>query len=49
VPPGCREPRHRPERKIGSCLEPPPGGSAEPITLGDKLARVWKHLLTARY
>ena len=29
------------------CLDPPPGGPAEPITLRDKLACVWKQLLAA--
>ena len=29
------------------CLDPPPGGLAEPITLRDKLACVWKQLLAA--
>jgi hypothetical protein len=27
------------------CLDPPPGGPAEPITLRDRLACVWKQLL----
>src|SRR5271166_6211893 len=31
----------------GSCLDPPPGELAEPITLRDKLACVWKQLLAA--
>jgi hypothetical protein len=29
------------------CLDPPPGELAEPITLRDKLACVWKQLLAA--
>jgi hypothetical protein len=29
------------------CLDPPPGELAEPITLRDKLAYVWKQLLAA--
>jgi hypothetical protein len=29
------------------CLDPPPGGSAEPITLRDRLVYVWKQLLAA--
>jgi hypothetical protein len=29
------------------CLDPPPGGPTEPITLRDKLANVWKQLLAA--
>jgi hypothetical protein len=31
------------------CLDPPPGELAEPITLRDKLACVWKQLLAARH
>jgi len=31
----------------GICLDPPPGELAEPITLRDKLACVWKQLLAA--
>jgi hypothetical protein len=29
------------------CLEPLPGGPAEPITLREKLVRAWKQLLAA--
>jgi hypothetical protein len=29
------------------CLDPPPGELAEPITLREKLACVWKQLLAA--
>jgi len=29
------------------CLDPPPGELAEPITLRDKLACVWKQLMAA--
>ena len=36
---------NRPESAI--CLDPPPGELAEPITLRDKLACVWKQLLAA--
>lgn len=34
-------------RSRGICLDPPPGGSAEPITLRDKPTCVWKQLLAA--
>jgi hypothetical protein len=33
--------------KSAICLDPPPGELAEPITLRDKLACVWKQLLAA--
>ena len=29
------------------CLDPPPAGPTEPITLRDKLACVWEQLLAA--
>jgi hypothetical protein len=37
------------QRRVGRLLGPPPGELAEPITLRDKLACVWKQLLAARH
>jgi hypothetical protein len=38
---------HPPRKIFGDLLGPPPGELAEPITLRDKLACVWKQLLAA--
>jgi hypothetical protein len=44
----CMRARRRVEvYVIGDLLGPPPGELAEPITLRDKLACVWKQLLAA--
>jgi hypothetical protein len=39
--------RRHPRAESAICLDPPPGGLAELITLRDKLACVWKQLLAA--
>ncbi len=47
APPATRLARNLTRAESAICLDPPPGGPAEPITLRDKLAYVWKQLLAA--